>query len=159
MVRAAQLLLLFLAQSTVPKEIIQLARIKHDMAGVLNKMPDYMCEETVERTSMHKGDAAFKKDDTLNLDVAFVGGKELFGRRDAGQIDKSHPNSFTHHGITSNGEFTGHARSVFLDGAAIFRYAGTDTVDGRPALRWNYAITALASGWTLTYNGLLAKVG
>ncbi len=99
MIRAAQLLLLFLVQSTVPKEIVQLARIKHDMAGVLNKMPDYMCEETVERSSRHKGDSAFKEDDTLNLDVAFVGGKEFFGRRDAGQIDKSHPNTFTHHAV------------------------------------------------------------
>ncbi len=59
---------------------------------------------------------------------------------------------------TSNGEFTGHARSVFLDGAAVFRYAGADTIDGHAALRWNYTITALASGWILTYNGRGIKV-
>jgi len=158
MIRATQLLLLFLAQSTTPREIVQLARIKHDMAGILNKMPDYMCQETVERSSRQKGVAAFKEVDVLRLDVAFVGGKELFGRRNAGQIDKSHPNSFTGHGVTSNGEFTGHARTVFLDGAAAFRYAGSETLDGRAALRWNYTISSLTSGWTLLYAGRLAKV-
>jgi hypothetical protein len=158
MLRAVQLLLLFLAQSTVPREVIQLARIKHDMSAVLLKMPDYMCEETVDRTRREKGAPAFKNVDTMRLDVAFVGGKELFGRHDAGQIDKSHPSSLAGHGVTSNGEFTGHARSVFLDGAATMHYFGPDPVDGKAALRWDYNITTFSSGWVLTYAGRRTQV-
>jgi hypothetical protein len=158
MTRAIQLLLLFLAQSTVPREVVQLARIKHDMTGVLSKMPDYMCEEIVERSARDKGARKFRDVDTMRLDVAFVGGKELFGRHDAGHIDKSHPSGLTRHGVTSNGEFTGHARSVFMNNAATMRYFGPDKLDGRETLRWDYSITTLASDWSLNYAGRLTTV-
>jgi hypothetical protein len=158
MIRAAQLLLLFLVQSTVPREVIQLARVKHDMSAVLSKMPDYMCEEMVDRSRREKGAPTFKDVDTMHLDVAFVGGKELFGKHDAGQIDKSHPSSLAGHGVTSNGEFTGHARSVFLDGAARMHYFGPDALDGKAALRWDYNISTFSSGWVLTYAGRLTHV-
>jgi hypothetical protein len=158
MTRAIQLLLLVLAQSTVPREVVQLARIKHDMSAVLSKMPDYMCEEIVRRSAREKGAKTFKDVDTMRLDVAFVGGKELFGKHGAGQIDKSHPSGLTGHGVTSNGEFTGHARSVFSDGGATMRYFGPDALEGRAALRWDYSITSLASGWSLTYAGRPTRV-
>ena len=158
MIRTVQLLLLFLAQSTVPREVVQLARVKHDMAAVLSKMPDYMCEEIVQRSAREKGAKAFKDVDTMRLDVAFVGGREVFGKHEAGKIDKNHPSGLTGHGVTSNGEFTGFARSVFVDGGATMRYFGPDPLDGRAALRWNYSIGLLSSGWTLTYAGRLTKV-
>jgi hypothetical protein len=158
MTRAIQLLLLVLAQSTVPREVIQLARIKHDMAAVLNKMPDYMCEEIVDRSQREKGSTRFKDVDTMRLDVAFVGGKELFGKHDAGKIDKSHPSGLTGHGVTSDGEFAGHARTVFVNGSSTIRYFGPDVLQGRKALRWDYVVPLLLSGWTLNYAGRVTRV-
>jgi hypothetical protein len=153
-----QVAFLILAQSTVAQDVIQLARIEHEMSAVLANMPNYTCEETIERSIREKGMPAFKVSDTLRLNVAFVGGKELFGRRDAARIDKSHPNSFTGHGVTSNGEFVGHARSVFMDNGATIRYFGADETKGRAALRWDYAISLLMSGWTLQYAGRVTQV-
>jgi hypothetical protein len=158
MTRAMQLLLLFLAQSTVPHEVVQLARIKHDMTVVLSRMPNYMCEEIIERSARETGAKKFKDVDTMRLDVAFVGGKEVFGKHTAGKIDKSHPSGLTGHGVTSNGEFTGFARSVFMDNVATIRYFGPDQLGRKASLRWDYSIPLLTSGWTLIYAGRLATV-
>jgi hypothetical protein len=151
-------LLFLLVQSTVPREVVQLARIKHDMSAVLNKMPDYTCEEIVQRSTMEKGSKKFRDVDTMRLDVAFVGGREFFGKHEAGQIDKTHPSSLTGHGVTSNGEFVGHARTVFADNASTIRYFGPEESQGRKALRWDYVVPLLSSGWTLNYAGRLTRV-
>jgi hypothetical protein len=158
MVRAIYPLALFLAQSSVPNEVLQLARIKHDMAAVLSKMPNYMCEEIVDRSARENGAKKFKDVDTMRLDVAFVGGKEVFGKHTAGKIDKSHPFGLTGHGVTSNGEFTGFARTVFTDNVATMHYFGPDQLKGKASLRWDYSIPLLTSGWTLIYAGRLTKV-
>jgi hypothetical protein len=159
MIGTAEILFLLIAQSTVPREVVQLARVRHDMSAILARMPDYTCEEIVDRSMREKGAAKFKNVDTMRMDVAYVGGKELFGRHGAARIDKSHPNSFTGHGVTSNGDFTSHARSVFVDRAATTRYFGSDPIAGVPALRWDYTISTLSSGWTLNYAGRLTRVG
>lgn len=151
-------LMLLMMQSVVPREVVQLARIKHEMSAVLNKMPDYMCEEIVERSSMEKGAKKFKEGDTMRLDVAFVGGRELFGKHEVGQIDKDHPSTLTGHGVTSSGEFVGHARTVFVGGAATIRYFGPDDLQGRNALRWDYVVPKLLSSWTFNYAGRMTQV-
>jgi hypothetical protein len=158
MIRVIYVFTLFLAQSSVPNEVVQLARIKHDMAAVLSKMPNYMCEEIIDRSAREKGAKKFRDVDTMRLDVAFVGGKEVFGKHTAGKIDKSHPFGLTGHGVTSNGEFTGFARSVFTDNVATMRYFGPEQLDGRAALRWDYSIPLLTSAWTLIYAGRLTTV-
>jgi hypothetical protein len=158
MMRALYVLALFLAQSSVPNEVVQLARVKHDMAAVLSKMPNYMCEEIIGRSARENGAKRFKDVDTMRLDVAFVGGKEVFGKHTAGKIDKGHPSGLTGHGVTSNGEFTGFARSVFMDNVATMRYFGPDRLDGKASLRWDYSIPLLTSGWTLNYAGRLTTV-
>jgi hypothetical protein len=147
-----------LMQSTVPHEVVQLARIKHDMTAILDRMPDYMCEEIVERSTREKGSKKFRDDDTMRLDVAFVGGREVFGKHDIGQIDKVHPSGFTGHGVTSNGEFASHARTVFANGTATIRYFGAEELHGQQALRWDYVVPYLFSGWTLNYAGRITRV-
>jgi hypothetical protein len=128
------------------------------MAAVLSKMPNYMCEEIIDRYAREKGAKKFKDVDTMRLDVAFVGGKEVFGKHTAGKIDKAHPSGLTGHGVTSNGEFTGFARSVFASNVATMHYFGPDQLDGKTNLRRDYSIPLLTSGWTLNYAGRLATV-
>lgn len=154
-----QMSLLFLAQSTVPREVVQLARVKHDMSAALEKIPDYTCMETVERSSGRSGRNEFKFKDTLRMDVAFIAGKEVYSKHGAPRIDKTDPAHFIPFGLTSNGEFAGHARSVFSAWApAQIRYGGADQRNGRAALRWDYVIPSLVSGWTLQYAGRLTHV-
>jgi hypothetical protein len=158
MIHGAKLIFLFVAQSTVPQEIIQLARIKHDMSAILAKVPDYTCTETVERSVRKKGTLQFKVTDALRLEVAFIGGQEVYSWHGARRIDRSDPIGLVGSGVVSNGEFATHARAVFHDNIAKFRYIGADTWRGEAALRWDYSIPYLFSGWTLSHNSATTRV-
>jgi hypothetical protein len=154
------LLLLFVAQANVPHEVVQLARVKHDMSAALEKIPDYTCLETVERSiSAPNAKSTLKVHDTVHMDVAFIGGREVYGKHGAGRIDKAQPGHFITFGLTSNGEFVGHARTVFgASGSAQIHYGGPETRDGRAALRWDYVVPYLVSGWALQYAGRETRV-
>ena len=66
------------AQAEVPRELLALARIKQRMAQNLSRMPDYTCLETIERFRSVPRSEALKLVDTLRLEVAHVGIKELY---------------------------------------------------------------------------------
>jgi hypothetical protein len=149
MTQETKLLFLFIAQSTVPQEVVQLARIKHDMSEVLAKVPNYICTETIERSVRKRGAPQFRVTDALRLNVAFIGGKEVYSWHGAQRIDRSDPIRLVGSGVMSTGEFATHARAVFHDNAATFRYIGAETWRGQAALRWDYSIPYLFSGWAL----------
>jgi hypothetical protein len=154
-----RILILFLAQSSVPREVVQLARVKHDMSTALERIPNYTCMETVVRSVSEAGSKGFKIHDTQRIDVAYIGGRELYSRHGAGKIDKIQPGHFIPFGVTSTGEFVSHARSVFGNAApARIRYRGPRTFDGREAFQWSYSIPYMWSGWTIQYAGRVTRV-
>jgi hypothetical protein len=158
MTQGTKLLFLFIAQSTVPQEVVQLARIKHDMSEALAKVPDYICTETIERSVRKRGAPQFRVRDALRLDVAFIGGKEVYSWHGARRIDQNDPVRLAGSGVMSTGEFATHARAVFHDNIATFRYIGAETWRGQAALRWDYSIPYLVSGWTLNYDLATTRV-
>ena len=54
-----------------------LPRIREKMAEVLLRQPNYTCTETIERTRQMVGSRT-RIEDTLRMEVALVGGKEMF---------------------------------------------------------------------------------
>jgi hypothetical protein len=145
-------------QSTVPREIIQLARIKHEMSAVLSKLPDYTCMETVERSTRKRGADPFRRVDTIKLDVAFIGGKEVYAWHGARRIEEENLGRLNRTGVTSTGGFASHAMTVFVSETARVVYDGPEVSRGRAALRWDYKVPYLFSRWTLTYAGRSSQV-
>src|SRR5260370_29470226 len=61
--------------------------------------------------------------------------------------------------MVSNGDFVGHARSVFVGDFGVIRYAGIEEVRGRPAARYDYEISPAFSGYTVHNARRASKVG
>src|SRR5215467_1270517 len=66
-------------ETPLKPEVIQLSRIRARAIENLNRMPNYTCRETIERSVRKPPAKRFQLVDTVRLEVALVKGKELFG--------------------------------------------------------------------------------
>ena len=153
------LLLLLWAQAVVSPPVLQLARVERRVSLELERLPDYTCTETIERKVTMPTRRITKPFDTLKLDVAFIGGRELYGKQGAGAMEHSSPGDMYRWGATSNGEFAGHLRTIFVQRGATISYGRVERMDGRNAVRWYYTVPYLSSGWWLQYEKQRARVG
>src|SRR5438128_2682557 len=108
---AARCLLAFLmaaactAQSDLPPEVLQLSRIKLLMKEHLLRIANFTCLETIERSGRPDRNGRMKNKDTLQLEVAFVNGKELYSWLGAGKFEESNIAAFTKGGTIGGGLF------------------------------------------------------
>jgi len=146
------------AQPTIPPELSLLARIKTRMAETLGHLPNYTCTQTTERSQKRPAARAFDVLDNVRLEVALVGGKELFGWPGANRIDEAELGDLIG-GTFGNGNFALLARSVFLTTGPTFAYAGESEQSGPRAVRFNFRVPLLYSGYHLKVTEREAVVG
>jgi len=138
-----------LAQTEVPREILLLARIRQKMADHLTRMPDYTCLETVERSTRRRSSLPFLHVDTMRVEVAHVGSKELYARPGGQKFEESDLSSLVGAGMTASGEFALHLRAIFGSGIPLFTYRGEEDVAGRRTVRYEYSVPQNFSGYRL----------
>jgi hypothetical protein len=96
-----------------------LARVKEHGRATFAHIPDYACQETVDRYRLSR---SINPTDTLHLEVAVVGGKELFARKGATQFQGDDPAAFVTVGLIGSGDFSATPLNLFVSDAAwIFR--------------------------------------
>ena len=105
-----RLLLLFLAlqaceaQQELPPDLLLLAKIKVKMAENLDRLPNYTCEQTIERSRRRAPARKFELLDTVRLEVALVENRELYGWPGANRITESDLSNLVG-GTIGNGDF------------------------------------------------------
>jgi hypothetical protein len=102
-VAMALLLMAVLPGQDLPPWVLLLARVKQHARATFEHIPDYACLETVHRFQRPRDDMPFRSIDTLRLEVASVGGKELFARRGATQFEGDDPMAFIGYGMIGSG--------------------------------------------------------
>jgi hypothetical protein len=118
-----------------------LARIRQHMAENLARLPNYTCRETVERTGGPAGSHHFELLDRLRLEVAYVGGKELYAWPGAANFDEQDITEMVGPGgAIGTGNFAMHARAVFTTDAPEFTWAGEEQRDGRRVVRFDFRV-------------------
>ena len=137
------------AQSELPPDVVQVARIRQLMSRRLEHAPNYTCTETIQRSEKHPDAKAFRILDTLRLNVAFADGKEIFSWPGAKQFENRNLGDMVGTGLTSSGEFLSYARGVFLGRSTVIRLAGNETLRGRAAAKYDYRISSFQSGFTV----------
>src|SRR6266404_5350643 len=145
------------AQELAP-EVLLLAHIKVKMAANLQRLPNYTCTQTIERSSRRAPTRRFEMLHTVRLEVALVEGKEMLGWPGAKRIDESDITKLVS-GTIGNGDFALMARNLFLTSSAQFKYAGETNLEGRRAARFDYVVPLIASGYGLRVPPLEAIVG
>lgn len=146
-----RLVLLYLAiraclAQDLPPEVLLVAKIKVKMAENLDRLPNYTCQQTIERSRRRMPARKFELLDTVRLEVALVEGKELFGKPGANRIVESEITQLVG-GTIGNGDFGLLARSIFLSSGGSFTYVGDTLLDGRKTIRYDYRVPLLSSGY------------
>ena len=141
----------------LPPESLRLARIKLRMSQNLARQPNYTCLETVERTERPKGGRASVVD-TVRLEVALVNGKEMFAWPGAKKFEDKEIREMVA-GTFGNGNFAIFARAVFLTTGPAFQPRGEELLNGRSAVRYDFRVSRISSGYTLRVNQVEAIVG
>ncbi len=135
--------------STARPETVQLGRIRARAIQNLNRLPNYTCRETIERSRRQPPSNRFQTVDTVRLEVALVKGKELFGWPGAETFEEGDIGEMVKGGAIGNGNFANHARSIFMSSIAKFTYVGDSTLDGRPAVKWDFRVPEKTSRYML----------
>jgi hypothetical protein len=131
--------------SGLPPGVLLLSRIKRHVREQVERLPDYTCLETAVR---YRNRGA-RPIDVVMLEVLNAGTKELYGSPGARDFSSENPSAFTAGGMTGTGTFGLHLRTLFVNDNAMFTYRGEEEVGGRPAVRYDYRVPQLMSGFTI----------
>jgi hypothetical protein len=144
----------------VPPEILLLAGIRAHMAATLDRQPDYTCIEEIERSHRLASRGQYHLLDMLRLEVALVGGKEMFAWPGARSFEYTDLLKMVPAGAAiGNGNFALHARNVFDSSSPTFLYSGREKIDGREAVRYDYRVLRRVSRYSLRMRETEAVVG
>ncbi|HEV2687628.1 MAG TPA: hypothetical protein VGV35_03710 [Bryobacteraceae bacterium] len=147
------------AQPAQSPEAVLFGKIQAKVAQNLDRLPDYTCSETIERFRRVKPGGKIERLDTIRLEVAYVGGRELFGWPGSNKIDEPEIKKFVGRGTSGNGDFAILPRNAFLRGGTKIYYAGDTELDGKRAIRFNYRVPETAQSYRLETNMGEAVVG
>jgi hypothetical protein len=118
-----------------------LDRIRRGMAENLTRLPNYTCMETIERTRKPFGYKHFNLIDRLRLEVAYVGGRELYAWPGAGTLEDKPIEELVGKGAAIGaGSFGMHARAVFASSAPEFTWAGDQERLGHKTVRFDFQV-------------------
>jgi hypothetical protein len=135
------------------ERVLQLSRTRQKMAKNLDHLPDYTCLATVDRSAQSPGQSKYKIIDTLRFEITHAGGTELWSWPGAKKFEDKPFVNMIQSGAIGQGEFSLHARAVFVNGYANVKFGGSEDIGGRHALRWDYTIPRFGSGWEITADG------
>lgn len=122
------------------------------MRDYMSRQPDYTCVETVERSSQTPGGGP-QVQDTLRIEVALVGDKEMFAWPGSKEFEDVKPTELVSNGMFGNGNFALYWRILFGGAGPAFHYQGEELFHGRTAARYDFRVTQPMSRYQLTVDG------
>jgi hypothetical protein len=147
------------AQTALSPDLEALSKIRTRMIFHLQHQPNYTCVETIERSSRPKSSAKLKIIDTLRLEVALVEGRELFAWPGSKKFEDGDLTQMVTTGAIGNGNFGTHAQALFTTRAATFHYLGEEDFQGKRAIRFDYNVPLMLSGYRVRVSTASAIVG
>jgi hypothetical protein len=148
----AGLAALFVSAATGGDEAEDLfQRIKAHMSEHLARLPNYTCHETINRFGRRGSN--FQHLDTVDLDVVFTGGRELYSRSGADDFQEAPVEKLVSSGTIGNGALGSHIDQLLSEDRAEFRFAGAGKKGGRKTLRFNLTVPVEKSRFRVRHQG------
>jgi hypothetical protein len=141
-----------------PDDTELLGRVRVKVKENLERLPNYTCVETIERAARRKPTDKFTISDNIRLEVAYVAGKELFGWPGAEKIDEPDIRKFVR-GAIGNGDFAITPRNIFFTPSAKIHLAGETDLEGKHAIRFEFAVPRNANVYTIESDSGIDYVG
>lgn len=121
-----------------PERTGLLERIKQRAIEDLASVPNYVCVDSIERSLSIPGERQFRRLDRVHLELAHVDGADRFAWLGNSVFQSRSPTVMVGYGASFGGDFADNRALVFKDNSTRISYAGRATMDGRPALRYEY---------------------
>jgi hypothetical protein len=139
----------------------QLLEMRARMGRTLRSLPNYVCLQTTERlrASKAKAQAKAKTVDTVKLEVAHVGDKEMYSWPGRNMFADSQLQKALPTGLVGTGAYASQAIDILFGPKTQFRWVGKETLDQRATLRWDFTVPQADSGWTVGNGKRSAQVG
>ena len=120
--------------------VVLLQRIRSNVAEHLSQLHNYTCHVVIDRLVRSAGSINSDRRDSVELNVAFVGGRELFSRPGDARFAEQPISEIVPQGMIGNDAFGSYDDDVFLRDGATFTYAGTCKRDGHKTFRYNFRV-------------------
>lgn len=144
------------AQTPLPEWVLQLSRAKHHLKTAFHSIPNYVCQETVNRFEKRRG-RQMQALDTLHFEVAQVDRQEMIALPGAASFADTNLNAYNSAGLLGTGAFSALPSALFVsDNARIWPHDGPVSA-GR--LAFDYDIPAFLSGYQIATPTASATVG
>ena len=140
----------------LPQWVLNLARIKRQARANFARLPDYACHETIQRYHRPSPRGTFHELDTVHLEVAVIGRKEMFATAGAGQFESIDPATAITEGAMSTGSFSGFVNNLFVNDTGLTTGWADDAVGGRRATRYDFSMSEMMSGNTVSNGSVRA---
>jgi hypothetical protein len=117
-------------------------RALEDLASV----PNYVCVDSTERSLWIPGERQFRRLDRVHLELAHIEGADRFSWLGNSVFQSRSPTVMVGYGASFGGDFADNRALIFKNNSTKISYAGPVTMDGRPALRYEYDASRGALG-------------
>ena len=130
----------FAADSQAVEDPELLQRIRSKITDHLSRLHNYTCHVVIDRLVRSASTSSFDHRDTVELEVAFVGDRELFSRAGEARFEEQPIHQIVPPGMIGNDAFGSHDDDVFSGDAATFKYAGRCKKDGHKTIRYDFRV-------------------
>ena len=136
-----------------------LERIASIVRDNIDRLPNYTCTMTVDRSERILKSGKPQMADRVRLEVAMVGDRELYAWPGSRSFTNRPVQDIAPAGTFSTGEFGVLVGAIFLSGAAQFVYDGVEELNGRKVHHFAYRIPRERSKYTVIVPQGKAVVG
>ena len=140
-------------------ELLMLSRIRRSMSENLKRQPDYTCSITIERSHRASSSKRFQLEDTVRLEVAYSGGKELYAWPGSTKFDERDVTDIVRSGAIGSGDFAGHANNVYSSNYPRFDYLGQESIGDVVAEKYHFVVSRAFSRYEMRIGGARGHVG
>jgi len=148
-----------LVAQDLPEWVLNLSRIKRHTRAELQHLPNYTCFETVARYDKAASAHGFKQHDVLRLEVAVVDGKESLSLAGASRFGDDQLPNYVDTGMFGTGTFSATTSNLFINDNSRSTGWGKESMNDRPAFRYDYEIAQPFSGFHLASDSFESTVG
>ena len=119
---------------------VPLERVKHRALAESANTPNYVCANSIERSMLVPGERTFRQLDRIYLEVTHVAGADRFAWLGNSSFESGTPTAVVGHGAGFGGDFADSRNLIFKNESTGISYAGSETMEDRPALRYEFQV-------------------
>lgn len=129
------------------------------MEGEQRRLPEYVCTQNIERFGRVSAERKLERIDSLRLDVAVTGDRELYGRPGARNFYAKSLAEVVGSGFVSTGRFALFTRQILNTRTTAYQYRGLDERAGRQAHAFDFDVDPAHSNYLLQSGSVEATTG